>query len=110
MFRIKRRANGTIECYKARIVAKCFHQQLGIDYGDTYNPVIKPTTIRSVLSLALSTSWTIRQIDVNNTFMRGTLTENVFMSQPLGFPHLQFPHHVCKLQKALSGLKQAPRV
>jgi hypothetical protein len=71
--------------------------------------VIKPTTVRTVLSLAISAGWAIRQIDVNNAFLHGTLTEDVFMSQPPGFSHPQFPHHICKLQKALYGLKQAPR-
>jgi hypothetical protein len=98
-----------VERYKARLVAKGFHQLPGIDYGETYSPVIKPTTVRTVLSLAISAGWAIRQIDVNNAFLHGTLSEDVFMSQPPGFSHPQFPQHICKLRKALYGLKQAPR-
>jgi hypothetical protein len=109
VFRIKRKANGTIERYKARLVAKGFHQQPGVDYGETYSPVIKPTTVRTVLALAISAGWPIRQIDVNNAFLHGTISENVFMQQPPGFSHPQFPQHLCKLDKALYGLKQAPR-
>ena len=59
VFRIKRHADGSIERYKARLVAKGFHQQLGIDYSETFSPVIKPITIRTVLSLAIASHWDI---------------------------------------------------
>jgi hypothetical protein len=109
VFRIKRKSDGSIDRYKARLVAKGFHQQPGIDYAETYSLVIKPTTVRIVLSLALSNGWPIHQIDIHNAFLHGTISEVVYMTQPPGFSHPQFPTHVCKLQKALYGLKQAPR-
>jgi hypothetical protein len=109
VFRIKRKADGSIERHKARLVAKGFHQQPGLDYDETYSPVIKPTTVRTVISLAISSGWSLRQIDIQNAFLHGTLTEQVFMSQPPGYQNPNYPTHVCLLQKAIYGLKQAPR-
>lgn len=69
VFTIKYHPDGSIDKYKARIVAKGFHQQQGIDYNDTFSPVIKATTIRIVLGLAVNNDWPIRQIDVNTAFL-----------------------------------------
>jgi len=100
--------DGSIERYKARLVAKGFHQRPGLDYIDTFSLVIKPNTIQVVLSLALMCGWTLRQIDVNNAFLQGTLQNEVCMSQPPGFKDPKKPTHICKLRKAIYGLKQAP--
>ena len=109
IFRLKYNPDGSIQRYKARLVAKGFQQTAGIDFNETFSPVIKPCTIRVILTLAASYNWDIQQIDINNAFLNGDLQEVVFMSQPEGFVDSQFPHHVCRLNKALYGLKQAPR-
>jgi len=77
VFRIKRKADGSIERYKARLVAKGFHQQPRIDFSEAYSPVIKPITIRTVLSVAVSAGWSVHQVDVSNAFLHGSLQEPV---------------------------------
>lgn len=105
VFRIKRKADGHIERYKARLVAKGFHQQPGIDFAETYSPVVKPITIRTVLAIAVSAGWPIRQVDVSNAFLHSRLQETVYMAHPPGFHHPNHPIVVCKLHKAIYGLK-----
>ncbi|PNY17420.1 hypothetical protein L195_g014163 [Trifolium pratense] len=84
-------------------------QQVDIDCGETFSPVFKPPTIRTVLGIALSDSWHIHQLDVKNAFIHGELQEMVYMYQPPGFRDPKHPDHVWRLRKSLYGLKQAPR-
>ncbi|KAG8503946.1 hypothetical protein CXB51_002234 [Gossypium anomalum] len=109
IFHTKYHSDGSLDRYKARLVAKGFHQLLGVDLTETFSPVVKPTTVRMVVSLAISHSWAIHQLDANNTFLQGTLSEDVFMTQPPGFIDRNNPNHVCWLRKAIYGLKQALR-
>ncbi|VVA37944.1 PREDICTED: Retrovirus-related Pol poly from transposon, partial [Prunus dulcis] len=109
IFKIKKNADGTISRYKARLVAQGFSQEYGLDYEETFSPVVRHTTVRLILGLAVNFQWELRQLDVKNAFLHGELQEDVFMKQPQGFVDSQYPNHVCKLQKSLYGLKQAPR-
>jgi hypothetical protein len=86
------------------LVAKGFHQQQGIDFDETFSPVVKAPTIRVVLSLACAYGWPLRQLDVRNAFLHGDLIEEVYMTQPLGFIDPVRPHYVCRLHKAIYGL------
>ncbi|XP_016647016.1 PREDICTED: uncharacterized mitochondrial protein AtMg00820-like [Prunus mume] len=79
VFKINRHSKGSIECYKARSVAKGYHQQPRIDYFDTYSLVVKPTNIRTVLSIAIFSGWPLIQLNVKNAFLHGTISEAVYM-------------------------------
>ncbi|KAK1631674.1 hypothetical protein QYE76_005989 [Lolium multiflorum] len=109
IYKTKHRPDGSIDKHKARLVTRGFTQQHDIDYGDTFSPVVKPATVRLVLSLAVSRGWCLRQVDVSNAFLHGFLNEDVYMQQPPGFEDARYPSHVCKLQRSIYGLKQSPR-
>ncbi|GJS34338.1 ribonuclease H-like domain-containing protein [Tanacetum coccineum] len=102
-------ADGTLSRYKARLVANGSSQQLGVDFDETFSPVVKPAIIHMVFILVVSRKWSIHQLDVKNAFLNGDLSKTVYMHQPLGFVDARFPNFVCCLQRSLYGLKQAPR-
>jgi hypothetical protein len=105
VYQIKHKPDGSIDQYKARLVAKGFKQCYDIDYDDTFSPVVKLSTIRLVISIAVSQGWSLHQLDVQNAFLHGVLEKEVFMKQPPGFEDPCKPNYHCKLDKALYGLK-----
>src|SRR5271169_4341381 len=102
---------GRIVRLKARLVARGFSQIYGIDYLDTYAPVVKLASIRILLSLAAIYGLEIHQMDVVTAFLAGNLEEEIYMEQPEGFEvGTKDEDLVCRLRKSIYGLKQAPRV
>lgn len=91
VYRIKRNPNGSIACYKAHLAIKGFHQRSGVDFSETYSPIVKHATLQLLLALAMTNSWPLRQLDVNNAFLQGSLFDEVFMDQPLALPISTFP-------------------
>jgi hypothetical protein len=109
VFTNKFHSDGTFDHYKARWVLRGFTQRPGVDYDETFSPVVKPATVHMVLALTASRAWPIQQLDVKNAFLHGILIETVFCSQPTGFANPAKPDLVCRLNKSLYGLNQAPQ-
>jgi hypothetical protein len=100
---------GSLDKHKSGWVVRGFSQCSGIDFLETFTPIVKSATIRTVLMLNALCRWPVKQLDVSNAFLHGQLQENVFCQQPVGFVDPQHPDAVCLLPKSLYGLKQAPR-
>lgn len=105
---VKRNADGTVNKYKARLVARGFSQQQGIDYAETFSPVVRSGTTRLIIALAAICRFHIHQMDVTAAFLNGDVQEEIYMIQPPGMEDNS--GRVCKLNKAIYGLKQASRV
>jgi len=105
IYKIKHAVAGGIEKYKARFMARGFSQKEGIDYDETFAPVARYTSIRTIISLAAVLGWKLHQMDVKTTFLNGQVEEEVCIEQPDGFVVQRKESPVCKLRKALYGLK-----
>ena len=110
VYKIKTRSDGTVDRYKARLVARGFTQEYGIDYEETFAPMAQIFYVRTLIDVFAVRKWPLFQIDVKNVFLNGELSEEVYMKLPPGYSHPPgFPHRVCPLRRTLYGLKQAPR-
>ena len=109
VYAIKVGANGQIDRLKARLVAKGYTQIYGLDYGDTFSPVAKITSVRLFLAIAVIRHWPLYQLDIKNAFLQGELEEEIYMEQLPGFVAQGESSLVCKLRRSLHGLKQSPR-
>ena len=107
IYKIKAKSDGSIKRYKARLVAKGYVQEYGIDYEETFAPVARITSVRSLLAIAAVHQWPLFQMDVKNAFLNGDLTEEVYMQEPPSYS--DYPDKVCLLRHVLYGLKQACR-
>ena len=109
VYKVKTDENGSIERYKARLVAQGFSQKYGTDYDQTFCPVVRLESFRTLVALSVQHGLKIHQIDVTTAFLNGELEEEVYMKQPPGFSAEGQENLVCKLKKSIYGLKQSPR-
>ncbi|WVZ80055.1 hypothetical protein U9M48_027566 [Paspalum notatum var. saurae] len=110
VFKHKLNSDGSLERYKARWVVRGFNQRPGVDFSETFSLVVKPVTIRTILTLVATHGWPAHQLDVSNAFLHGHLREQVYCQQPTGFADPAQPDAVCLLSRSFYGLRQAPRV
>ncbi|KAM1431045.1 hypothetical protein ACFX2I_047043 [Malus domestica] len=109
VYKTKLNLDSSIQKHKARLVAKCYTQKPGIDFNETFAPVARLDTIRTLIALAAQKGWKLWQLDFKSAFLNGVLDEEVYVDQPDGFVIKGAEDKVSKLRKALYGLKQAPR-
>ena len=109
VLKVKRNEDGSVDRFKARLVAQGYSQVKGLDYDEVFSPVARNTSVRSLLALANAHDLEIHQMDVKTAFLNGALDCEIYMSQPEGFVDPYRPSHVCKLKKSIYGLKQSAR-
>ena len=107
--KVKRNADGSLDCYKARLVAKGYSQHPGFDFKETFAPTVRYATIRIILAIAALEDLELRSVDISHAYLNGELEEEIYMQQPEGF-EVGGLDYVCRLLKSLYGLKQAARV
>ena len=109
MFQVKYKANGSLECYRAHLVAKGYSQKPHLDYTETFAPVVKFAALQTIIAIAATEDLELNSLDISSAFLNGDLEEEIYMSQLEGFAVPGKEHLVCHLKKSLYGLKQSPR-
>lgn len=109
MFKVKYKSSSEVIRYKARLIAKSYSQQEGLDHTKTFSPVDKMVTVRAVVASTAASGWHVFQMDIQNAFLQGDFLEEVYMHIPEGFSSQGECQQLRKLHKSLYGLKQAPR-
>ncbi|KAF0906244.1 hypothetical protein E2562_009249 [Oryza meyeriana var. granulata] len=109
VYKLKRDEQGAVVKHKARIIAKGYIQQQGIDYDEVFAPVARMESVRMLLAVAAQRGWLVHHMDVKSAFLNGELKEEVYVRQPPGFVAARHEGKVLRLKKALYGLRQAPR-
>ena len=107
VFKTKHDAEGNIERYKARLVAQGYNQKYGIDYDESFCPVVRFESIRTVIALADIHNLKLQQLDITAAFLNGWLKEDIYMKQPKGFEIGGKENLVCKFKRSIYGLKQS---
>ncbi len=108
MYKTKFNANGSIEKYKERLVAKGYSQKEGVDYEDTFAPFAKMNTIRIMIAFATKYDWKLHQLDVKSSFLNGDLKDDSYLVQPEGFVKKGQEHFLWKFKKGLKWTKTGP--
>lgn len=108
VYKIKYAPNGIVDRLKARLVAKGCNQQFGVDFYESFNPVAKTVTVRTIIAIVAIKNQEIHQVDINDAYLHELLEEDIYLQPPLGYTKTA-PGQVCKLIKSLYGLKQAGR-
>ena len=106
---MKTNSDGSFERYKARLVSRGFDQKFGSDYDETFCPVVRMESLRTLMSLSTQRGLELHHVDVHTAFLNGTLQEEVYMKQPPGYEKEGEEHLVCRLSKSIYGLKQSSR-
>ena len=109
VYKVKTNYDGSIERYKARLVARGFDQKFGSDYDETFCPVVRLESLRSLIALSTQRGLELHHVDVATAFLNGTLQREIYMEQPTGYEKEGEEHLVCRLRKSIYGLKQSSR-